>query len=310
MFDILSIGNSSYDLTIPLDSFPDEDSKIETYESFESGGGPAANAVNLMAGWGLKCAYAGIIGGDHYGKLILNEFKQIGIDTSLCRIKKNGRTPYSIILVNKENGSRTLINIKNQGQFLDIRRGKLEHFYPRFLYFDGHEPEASLKAIEIFPEAKTVLDAGSLREGTKLLCGRVDYLAASEKFAKQITEIDDLNLRENRKKCLKRLKFVNKNNIIVTIGERGLFYDNNGIYCEMKAYSPFKVTSAKNILDTTGAGDIFHGAFTYGLIKGYDLPFSLKLGTMAAALSTVKYGARNSIPLLSEVMENLSKDDI
>jgi sulfofructose kinase len=159
--------------------------------------------------------------------------------------------------------------------------------------------EASLAALKAFPRASSILDAGSLREGTAALAGKVKYLVASEKFALQVSKLKGLKSQRERRLCLSRLKNRYCNIVVVTLGERGLVADNGEGYLEMSA---FKTTP----VDTTAAGDIFHGAFAYGLARGIGFLEVLRFASMAAALSVTKKGGRPSIPTLAHVKKALA----
>lgn len=301
MLDVLCVGHASYDIITYTDGYPSENTKAETHCMVESGGGPAANAAYLLSLWGAKCALATLIGDDYYAVRIRDEFSLAGTDLSLSCFSPECRTPVSIILVNTENGSRTIINRKSKGSVLELDSSKLSEMSPKVLLFDGHELNASLQAISAFPEAITILDAGSRREGTEKLAGIVDYLACSERFALQMTGLRDLNTEERRVSCLKTLRDMNKHTIIVTMGDRGLIYDcGNGLE-SLPAYTAEAV-------DTTAAGDIFHGALAYGVARGTHLKDSLKLASMAASISVRSMGGRASIPLLDAVLSESNID--
>lgn len=301
MIDVLCIGNVCYDMSLYMDSYPLENSKIEISRILESGGGPAANAAYLLSRWGVECSLAGLIGDDSYGLRIVEEFKSVHTDMQLLEMRSGYATPFSVILVSSRTGSRTVINRKAGQSALNIRNSKFEGLSPRVLLFDGHEPEASIKAMELFPDAATVLDAGSLREGTEILSKKVDYLVSSERFALTVTGLPDLCSSTNRQKCIEHLKKLNHRQIVVTLGENGLIYDEQGSPRHMPAY-PAKA------LDTTAAGDIFHGSFVYGILRKLSLINTLKLSSMAASLSVRRPGGRQSIPSLEEVEEALEKE--
>jgi sugar/nucleoside kinase (ribokinase family) len=165
---------------------------------------------------------------------------------------------------------------------------------PRFLLFDGHEPGASLAALEAFPSAVSVLDAGTFREGTDLLSRRVDYLICSERFAAQATGADDVPARWQP--CLRRLQARNGKVAVVTLGEKGLAFSDGRREGRLPAL-PVRA------VDTTAAGDIFHGAFVFALTREMELCRALRLATIAAGLSVQRSGGRASIPDLAAVME-------
>src|ERR1017187_1752918 len=106
--DILCVGHAAFDLCVFVESFPAENSKCETEELLESGGGPAANAAYLLSSWGDRCGFAGLIGDDGYGRRIQEEFRAAGTDISLLELRTGHATPLSILLINKQTGSRTI----------------------------------------------------------------------------------------------------------------------------------------------------------------------------------------------------------
>jgi len=296
MIDVLCIGHATYDINIPLESFPVENIKIEINSLLEEGGGPAANAAFLLSKWGVDCAFAGVVGNDVYGNRIVDEFKSMHTDVTFLNVRDDYVTPLSFILVNGLTGSRTIINRKIHGVYADMEDSSLREINPKVLLFDGHEPDASIKAIETFPQAQTILDAGSLRKGTEILAGKVDYLVSSERFALSVTGLPHLDSEDFQRECIDRLFKMNGKHVVVTLGERGLIYEEQGCFQYLPAYPAETV-------DTTGAGDIFHGAFAYGILKGMPLPEVLKLSSMVASLSVAVPGARRSIPSLQTVLE-------
>lgn len=297
--DVLCVGHSAYDCTLFAEEYPAENSKCEALDLLESGGGPAANAAVLLSRWGARCAFAGAVGEDTYGKRIREEFLEAGTDVSLLEMRPGQPTPFSVIIVNRQNGSRTIVNRKVPCPALRLGREALERMSPKTLLFDGHELEAAREALAAFPEAVSILDAGSWREGTAALAGEVDFLVASERFAKQATGAKDLATEEERRKCARLLRERFGTTAVVTLGERGLIAEDGGGYLHCPAFPAEAV-------DTTGAGDIFHGAFAYAVWKEMNFLDSLRLASMAAALSVGVPGGRNSIPTLARVKEALS----
>lgn len=295
MVDVLCIGHVAYDVTLPLEEFPSENFKYSIKSKIEGGGGPASNAAYLLSKWGVNTGFIGLLGDDAYGKNIVDEFKSVGTDISMIKIAKAYPTPYSTILVNIKNGTRTIINCKIPHPQLDIDEKDLEKLDPKVILFDGHELKTSIKAIELFPDAKTILDAGSVREGTLILAEKVDYLIVSENFALTYCEMESLENRNDYERCMDKMKKLNKKGqIVVTLGERGLIYEEEGL---VKTFNAYKVKA----VDTTGAGDIFHGAFAYGLINNYSLIENLKLCSKTSAISVQTLGGRQSIPDKDEV---------
>ncbi|GMG95314.1 carbohydrate kinase family protein [Tepidimicrobium xylanilyticum] len=300
MFDVLCIGHAAYDVTLPLEGYPIENQKYSVNTKIECGGGPAANAAYLLSKWGIPTAYIGVLGHDIYGKKIIEEFKEVGTDISLVKIDKNYSTPYSTILVNVENGSRTIINCSEKHEGFKVPFSKLKGLNPKVILFDGHELETSIEAVKTFPHAITILDAGSVREGTIALAKKVDYLITSERFALSYCNMDVIDNEKDYEKAIYQLKELTKGKVVVTLGERGLIYEEDG---EVKRLPAYKVKA----VDTTGAGDIFHGAFAYGLVKGFSFSSNLKFSSLVSAISVKTLGGRKSIPSIERVLEEYKR---
>lgn len=298
--DVLCIGHAACDVSFFVDQYPQENTKCETHESLEACGGPAANAAWLLSTWGVHAGFAGLVGDDVHGRRIREEFIASGTDVSLLELRPGHATPLSVILINRQNGSRTIVNRKLKGAALAPDALALRSLEPRVLLFDGHELEASLAALQAFPEAVSILDAGSWRDGTAALAAKVDYLAASERFALQATGMAGLAHENDRRQCLAQLRRQFGTQTIVTLGERGLMFDDGDGFNELPAFPA-------EAIDTTAAGDIFHGAFVFAIASGMPLPDALRFSSMAASLSVRKAGGRSSIPKLAAVQEALSQ---
>jgi len=297
--DVLCIGHATYDVSAFVDEYPVENSKCGTHESLEACGGPAANAAWLLAFWGLRSAFAGLVGDDVYGRRIRDEFQAVGADVSLLELRAGHATPLSWIVINKQNGSRTIVNRKLTGATFQCDERTLPVLSPRILLFDGHELDASLAALRTLPAAISILDAGSWREGTAALAGKVNYLAASERFALQATGMKCLRDEPDQRTCVAGLREQFATTVIVTLGEEGLIVDDGSGFRDMPAFPARAV-------DTTAAGDIFHGAFAFAIAQAMPLWEGLRFASMAASLSVRKPGGRASIPTLAAVQEAMA----
>jgi sugar/nucleoside kinase (ribokinase family) len=292
--DALCIGHACWDLCMFVDGYPAENTKGETDALSESGGGPAANAAWLLGRWAIPTALAAVVGDDDYGRRAAAELGSAGVDCRLLEARPGHVTPVSFVLINRANGSRTIMNRKVAAAPLRLSRQSLRGLNPRLLLFDGHEPEAAFTAMEAFPSAITVLDAGSFREGTAALARRVQYLVCSERFAAQATGLT--RIRTCWRSCLRHLRRLNPNVIVVTLGERGLAFDDGQRQGRLDALRVKAV-------DTTAAGDIFHGALAFALLRSMNLGEALQLATVTAGLSVQRPGGRPSVPALSEVLK-------
>ena len=300
--DVLCVGHAALDLSVFVEAFPQENSKCETQEILASGGGPAANAAYLLSRWGIRCGFAGLVGNDSHGRRIRDEFEAAGTDVSLLEQRADYTTPFSMILINKQNGSRTIVNRKVPTGPLRLDETKLNRVSPRVLLFDGHELAASLATLGAFPDAISILDAGSWRDGTAALAGKVDYLAASERFALQATQSPKLDTDDGRRECLRSLREQFSTVVIVTLGEQGLIADDGNGFFHLPAFP------AKTV-DTTAAGDIFHGAFAYAISQARPFRESLRFASLAASLSVRVMGGRSSMPALAAVEKEFAHAD-
>lgn len=282
--DVLCVGHACYDLVFSVPHHPAEDEKIFADDLLACGGGPAANAAVTVSRLGFKSAFAGYLGQDLYGDRHHQEFIDQGVDTRLI-VRGASPTPLSTVLV-KPDGKRALINYKGETQALAGGQVDFSGVKPKVVLFDGHEPHLSLALLERVRNEgiPCVLDAGSVHEGTSALMGRVEYLACSEKFAKQVA--GDVET------ALNRLAEISPA-VIITLGEKGLVWRRGQEQGALPAY-PVKA------IDTTGAGDAFHGAFAAALAAGMDWPDSLNYGSAAGALCCTKTGARPGLPTRQE----------
>jgi len=292
---VLCVGQSAYDITLPLDHYPIENKKVRIPYKVECGGGSSSNCAFLLAKWGLETYFAGILGNDHYGNNIIDEYLSVGIDTKYLQISNRFHTTSSYIIANTSIGTRTILTNRDK----DIRMFPMEIDENEFDYiiFDGYEKEFALKVIEKNPNAITILDAGSVKEATVELAYKVDYLICSHDFAMEFSKVDiDYNDIETIKRAYDALEKEFKHNVIITLEAMGCFTKINGEY---KLVPSIKV----KCVDSTGAGDIYHGAFAYGLAMGFDLEKTMRFANITGALSCLKVGSRLSIPELKEVEE-------
>ena len=166
-----------------------------------------------------------------------------------------------------------------------------DNIYPKVVLFDGHEPDLSLACIHELRHLKvpTVLDAGSLHSGTEQLMSRVDFLVCSEKFALQVAGSLDRALNELAKIAAA---------VVITLSERGLIWHYQENQGSLTAY-------AVDNVDSTGAGDAFHGAFAAAISSGLGWQETLRYASAAGALCCTKMGARPGLPYNTELLELL-----
>lgn len=282
--DVLCVGHASYDLVYSVSHHPKEDEKMVADSFLGCGGGPAANAAVMVAKLGLKSAFAGYLGHDLYGEKHCQELRDNKVIVDIV-VQGSSPTPLSMVLV-KPDGKRALINYKGETKPLPENAVNFSAIKAKVILFDGHEPHIS---IPLAKAAKaqgipTVLDAGSVHEGTLALMDTVDYLVCSEKFAVQLAGDEET--------ALGRMAEISPN-VLITLGERGLVWQQGAIRGSLPAFSVA-------VVDTTGAGDAFHGAFAAAVALGRPWDEVLRYASVAGALCCTKMGARHGLPNYQE----------
>jgi len=281
MLDVLCIGHAAFDVTMSASRHPEANEKIQADAMRLSGGGPAANAAVQIARLGGNAAFCGYLGRDVFGDTCMDAFEAEGVDTSLI-VRGEHPTPVSQILA-KPDGARSVVNFKGDIPWLTADAARLT-LQPQVILFDGHEPVLSE---ELCYQAKTrgiptVLDAGSRHRGTEELAMHVDYLVASAKFARQWCGTD------NMQQALEQLS-AQRDCVVITLGETGLIWSGDGQTGSLPALNV-------KVVDSTGAGDAFHGAFALGLARGMAWEEMLRFASRAGALACTKLGARQGLP--------------
>ncbi len=285
--DVLCAGQACHDLVLMVDHHPARDEKTTASGFLECGGGPAANAAITAARLGCVSGFTGYLGNDHYGQIHLQDLKKNFVQTDFI-VRGAAATPLSSILV-KPDGSRTVINYREKHEAFLNYHLSWEHCRPQVILFDGHAAQASANLVELAKQrgSITVLDAGSIHAGTRWLVDKVHHLVVSEKFAYEYTgEIDPRKAASHLHEAAA--------NVVITLGSEGLVWENKQSSGALSAYRIQAV-------DTTGAGDVFHGAYAAGLVKGKSGLDLLMYASAAGALSCQRMGGRTAIPDESEV---------
>ena len=144
MKKILCVGHSAYDITYLLPNFPIENRKYKAEDRIMVSGGPAGNASYLLGKYGEQVSYITTLGNDVYGREILNDLNEVGVDTKNIVVRDEIVTPCSIIIANGSNGSRTIINYREERK-IDGIEFKYEN-KPEIILFDGHELELAMQS--------------------------------------------------------------------------------------------------------------------------------------------------------------------
>ena len=292
---IVGVGQCSWDYLAVVDSFPCRDSKKEVLSWNEQGGGPTATALVALSRLGAGCSFHGTVGDDPEAGKIRQSLIYEGIDVCGLLPRAGSESQKAFIVIERESGKRTIFWKRPSGA--DLETGEMEENFLEgldLLMLDGLMGKVSLHAAKIANEMKVpvMLDAGSLREGMLDLAQRCDYVVTSEKFARQLGYDGDNGKFAALLEGLGLLKTT------VTLGEKGSITFMDGRIITVPAY---QVEAA----DTTGAGDVFHGGYAYGILNGWDIETVLRFASAMAAIKCRSIGGRAGIPDLKTVLEFL-----
>ena len=278
--DVLCVGHASYDLVFSVFQHPQADEKISAMDFVSCGGGPAANAAIIVTKLGLTSAFSGYLGHDLHGDKHFQELVENQVCTDFI-VRGTAPTPVSTVLV-KPNGERALINYKEATKPLMARSVDFSKINPKVVLFDGHEPDLSMAVLDKISgkNIPTILDAGSVHKGTLALMDKVDYLVCSEKFALQHSQTLENALIELSKLAP---------TLVITLGDQGLVWKRGK---EEGYATAYKV----KVIDSTGAGDAFHGAFATAIASEMNWQQTLSYASAAGALCCTENGARQGLP--------------
>jgi ribokinase len=262
-------------------------------------GGKGCNQAIAIARLGGEVNFISKIGKDDYGQLALRTLNQNNIDTSAIIESPNQQTGVAGIMVNKLTGKNAInvitgapstLNINELNKNIDkIKNSKI------FLTQLEIPKDVTLYALKTAKENNvlTILNPAPASEISKEFFNYIDYFTPNEIEAEFYTGIKITNEKEARKASIKLFNLGLKK-VIITLGEKGVFYSDG------KEEIYLKATSVKAI-DTTGAGDAFNGGLAFALSQNKPIKNALNLANQAAGLSTTKLGAGNSMPVLDNL---------
>jgi len=276
--DVVGIGNLNYDIILLVDRFPEFHEKINAKDAYFGLGGAAANTISWLAHFGLKTGYIGAVGKDEIGDAHFSYFRRIGVDTGGIRVV-DAPSGVAIALIHGEDKRIVKYpgaNLLKKVDFDYLSRARHVHM--------SSNPVETIVEVVNFAHEKGItvsLDIGEAplpREVEE----RVDYLMMNEDEYRR--KFGSLDLSLSRAK-----------NIIVTLNGGGaLVRDSSGRLSEVRGLRA-------EVVDSTGAGDSFAAGVVYGVLNGWSLEDSARLGMLLAYLTVQKVGARSAIVPLEEV---------
>lgn len=290
---VLGVGNCTLDQIAVVERFPESDGKVEMSTFSVQGGGTAATAVTVLARWGAEAKFVGKVGADARGRQIEKTLANEGVDTGALVREEGAISQLSIITVEQGTGRKQ--TFFTRGNVAPLRPEELDASLldgVELLLVDGHFPTAQIKMMTAARErgVPVVLEASQVCPTVAELVGFCDYIVATERFASQFTGVGQLEGL-----CRAMLER-GPHTVVVTLGDEGSV--------AMSARDRRLIRQLAHdveVVDTTGAGDVFLGAFVYGVLKGWPLDRKVGVANIAASRSCTNLGARSAIPSLDQV---------
>jgi sugar/nucleoside kinase (ribokinase family) len=282
--DLVGVGLNATDTLIALAEFPVCGAKVEYRQETVMPGGQTASAVVACQTWGVRTRYVGKLGDDDAARLHRQAFAKVGVETKLVTVA-GAASPRSLILVDGT-GERTVLCRRDERLILQPEELQREWVVnARMLHVDGYDTAAATLAAQWAREAgvPVTADLDEIYPGVEELLKNIDYLIVSRDFPCRLMQEDDLysalQKMRGRYGCAMTAATLGPDGVVAWDGER---------FCASAAYQV-------PVVDTTGAGDLFHAGFIYGLLQGWEMQRRLDFSCAAAALNCMAEGARGGI---------------
>ncbi|MCX6029286.1 MAG: PfkB family carbohydrate kinase [Chloroflexi bacterium] len=293
-YDVVGIGMANVDVLTVVPRLPKPDEVYRVVRTDLQGGGPVATALVALARLGATAGYLGAVAPDPWGQFILDDFDRYGVDTSLIARAEAGASGLSVILIEQATGSRAILyhpghlpNLPLSDAWRAAIRGA------RVLHLDGDFLPLAIEAARVAREAGVLVSfdggAGEPRPGIEALLELTDLLVVARKFASNTTGMDD------PLQAGPALRRFGAAEVVITDGAAGCWLWEGEAFMHQPAFTV-------PVVDTTGAGDTFHGAYLYARLQGWPARRRLVFASATAALKCMQIGGRRGIPSLTEVI--------
>jgi sulfofructose kinase len=291
-FDVVGVGLNATDTLLIVPHFPAYAGKAPYTKEILSPGGQVASAMVACARLGLRVKYIGAVGDDERGRIQMESLRESDLDLEHVQLRRNCANQSAYIIVDQSTGERTVFWRRDECLRIDPAQIAEEQIVnARLLHIDGHDTPAVAHAARI-ARARGIpvtVDVDTIYAGFDKVLPNVDYLIASSEFPARWTG------EEDPFRALETLQREYGMRVAaMTLGAHGSLAREGDRF----VYSPAFVV---NCIDTTGAGDVFHGAFCYAVLQEMSLPDALEFSNAMAALNCTALGARGGIRGMEEI---------
>jgi sulfofructose kinase len=299
-FDVVGVGLNATDTLLIVPHFPAYAGKVPFEEEHLSPGGQVASAMVACARLGLRTKYIGAVGDDLRGRVQIDSLQGTGINLDHLLVREGCPNQSAYIIIDRSTGERTVL--WRRDDCLKVRPEEITVEMiadARMLHIDGHDTPAVARAAQIARShgIPVTVDVDTIYHGFDRVLPNVDYLVSSSEFPAAYTgETDPFRaLQQIQREYGMRVA-------AMTLGAHGALALENGMF----HYAPAFVV---NCVDTTGAGDVFHGGFCYAVLQGMPLREALDFSNAMAALNCTALGARGGIRGLDEVRALMTRSE-
>jgi sugar/nucleoside kinase (ribokinase family) len=284
IWDVVGLGENSVDTVIRVPGAPRADAKLRISSRQSRPGGQVATTLAACAGLGLRTVYLGAFGSDDHGQLIRDELVRRGVDVSHA-VTRPVPNRHAVIVVDEQTGSRTVLWERDDRLMLtvpEVPRGLIAD--ARLLHVDDVDVQASLHALRLARELSvpSTADIDLVNEHTAALIDAASIPIMAAHVAAALTGEPD------PERGLRRLARRHHALLCMTLGADGAIALKGDVVIHVPAHHV-------EVVDTTGAGDVFRGAFIRAHLRGDAPADALRFANMAAAISCTREGAMGGI---------------
>ncbi len=287
-WDVLGLGVVAIDDLVYVERYPPYGSKVEIALRQRQGGGLVGTALVAAARLGALAAYGGVLGDDELSRFVLDDLAREGVDCSAVLRQPDARPTQSLVLVERASGQRTIFFSRAGVVPLPLQAvSEALVGAARVLVVDYTVGPGGLRAVEMARRLGVAVVGDIERADAPAagdLIGLVDHLVAGIELGRQLTG------EREPAAMVRALASPRRACCAITAGERGIWYAERG--GDVRHQPAFRVEA----VDTTGCGDVFHGAYATSIARGEPVERAIRLGAAAAALKAMRAGGRAGIP--------------